>query len=366
MDRPFKEEQKYLEGKLKHNPDSILFARLAEMYLSLDRVEEAIKLCEEGIRRLPSYVTGHYILSKCYLRKNKIENAKKELKRVLYYDPYYIAAHRDSGDLMIKEGWTNKAIESFEKILEVDPLNRTVRSRDQELRNRAGVLPSQQNEDFDIDIDTDLEDRAIEIPDRRSEIGSVEDIFAESNRVQLDNFQERQNADNEGAELFDLVNKIFRENDLDSPTEPEFTSVENQDEPDYKTDLDREEHGKVDEKNFLHEKPSVLNSEDEESKDNLDDDFRDFIEKVKNPPPISSQDSDSLESLAKERESKKSNPEPPSKLVTPTLGEIYISQGQYNKALGVYQLLHKNNPENELYIQKIEFLKKKLEEISQR
>ena len=50
------------------------------------------------------------------------------------------------------------------------------------------------------------------------------------------------------------------------------------------------------------------------------------------------------------------------KIVTPTLGEIYTAQHQYAKAIGVYEILKKNNPDNPIYQQKIDYLKKKLEE----
>jgi tetratricopeptide (TPR) repeat protein len=50
------------------------------------------------------------------------------------------------------------------------------------------------------------------------------------------------------------------------------------------------------------------------------------------------------------------------KFFTPTLGEIYTAQGQYAKAIAVFETLIKNNPENTLYKQKLEYLRKKLDE----
>jgi tetratricopeptide (TPR) repeat protein len=60
-------------------------------------------------------------------------------------------------------------------------------------------------------------------------------------------------------------------------------------------------------------------------------------------------------------------PAPPSasereKIVTPTLGEIYAAQGQYAKAIGVFELLSKKEPNNRSYRDKIEYLKKRLQE----
>ena len=56
------------------------------------------------------------------------------------------------------------------------------------------------------------------------------------------------------------------------------------------------------------------------------------------------------------------SPRKKEKIVTPTLSEIYAAQHQYAKAIGVYEILRKKDPDNELYSQKIEYLQKKLEE----
>jgi hypothetical protein len=50
------------------------------------------------------------------------------------------------------------------------------------------------------------------------------------------------------------------------------------------------------------------------------------------------------------------------KIVTPTLGEIYAAQGQYTKAIGVFELLSRKEPNNKHYRDKIDYLKKRLQE----
>ena len=53
-------------------------------------------------------------------------------------------------------------------------------------------------------------------------------------------------------------------------------------------------------------------------------------------------------------------------IVTSTLGEIYAAQGHFAKAIGVYDILQKKNPDNPVYKQKIEELTKKQEEAEQK
>lgn len=55
---------------------------------------------------------------------------------------------------------------------------------------------------------------------------------------------------------------------------------------------------------------------------------------------------------------------PKEKFVTPTLGEIYAAQGQYAKAINVFEMLLKKNPENEWYRTKLEYLRKRQEDES--
>ena len=50
------------------------------------------------------------------------------------------------------------------------------------------------------------------------------------------------------------------------------------------------------------------------------------------------------------------------KIVTPTLGEIYAAQGQFAKAIGVFELLVRKDPSNRAYRDKIEYLKRRLQE----
>ncbi len=59
---------------------------------------------------------------------------------------------------------------------------------------------------------------------------------------------------------------------------------------------------------------------------------------------------------------KKSGKSDKGKFYTPTLGEIYAAQGQYAKAISVYENLLKSDPDNDLYQSKLVQLRKKLAE----
>ena len=57
-----------LEAKLRDNPNSMLFARLADHYVNNDEIEKAIQLCRRGIENHPGYSTGHFVLAKSFYK----------------------------------------------------------------------------------------------------------------------------------------------------------------------------------------------------------------------------------------------------------------------------------------------------------
>jgi predicted negative regulator of RcsB-dependent stress response len=117
----------YLESRLGDNPKSLVFAHLADLYLTIERIDEAIALCIEGLKYHPTYITSNFILGKAYLAKNDSENAESEFKKVLSHDRQYLAAHKLLGDLMAKMGWENKAALHYRDILRIDPLEESTR-----------------------------------------------------------------------------------------------------------------------------------------------------------------------------------------------------------------------------------------------
>lgn len=477
MQRSIKEEVRYLEGKLSKNANSILFARLADTYLQMDRVDDAIELCEKGIRKHPYYVTGHFVLGKCYFKKKLFDQAEKELKRVLLFDPKYIAAHRDYGELMAQIGWHNSSEMSYNEILRIDPFNESARKRLEELRQAvvSSQVPNQEyalekdldeaEEDLLADLKTTPEESSkpqgeakLELepefdlepyPETLSEAESepvplslktdereleeiVSDAISEESEAEpaaKETFKEAKKEYEDDKANLDLLEDIFRDDeslDFLVDEETESKSLE---------DLDQSVNkGTVaEDQNYLYGEEFKFEETDENDNkefDGLDDEEvfalitgdEEFNKpKLKSPLDISRPSArkeprpqgessekkvaevvpqrnepalnpplkkalyemqqetrprfePSLGKAALEQEQEDKPPEgsqmsdmnnlqrKKEKIVTPTLGEIYAAQHQYAKAISVYEILRKKEPDNALYIQKIEYLQKKLEE----
>ena len=75
---------------LKEKGRDILFGRIASILLEKDDVEQAIEICENGIKKYPMYAQGHFILAKCYKKKEMFDEARVEFERVLRYDQNHL------------------------------------------------------------------------------------------------------------------------------------------------------------------------------------------------------------------------------------------------------------------------------------
>jgi hypothetical protein len=93
--------------------NSILFAHKASNLLESGASEEAIQICEEGVKRFPFYAEGHFVLGRCYQAQDRLDDARLEYERSLFYAPghikaiksmafvYYKKKQRQSGNAML-------------------------------------------------------------------------------------------------------------------------------------------------------------------------------------------------------------------------------------------------------------------------
>lgn len=394
----------YLQGYLKENPDSMLFARLADAYLNHDRVDEAVQLCEEGIRKHPYYATGHFVLGKGYMAKKLYEQAEKEFKRVLLFDPKYLAAHKMYGDLMKEIGWENTCEMSYKKILQIDPLDDVARSIVGEYVIEAGDeeedinldIPEQkmpeppaQPEEQELPPQADLEsvspmpvspeeeDLLFREPEDKSEV-ETEDVI-KSQAPPPPDVDEDAEIDEAKAEEFSyILDDIFKDEVVEEGKgrtsgagsinrEGSSETPSLQDDADqFLADLQMsdDEPGQTQEQDFSDlEQPGETKpdeDEDEPANDTFDDsDFGDFGMPEAPPEPKPEK---SAPPPAPAKSSSGKNRDKGDKIVTPTLGEIYAAQGQYSKAIDVFETLIKKHPDNDFYHEKIAMLKQKLAE----
>lgn len=67
----------------QQDPTSILFAPIAEFLIRYNRVDDAIRVCMEGLNHHPDFVSGRLVLAKGLIQKKEYARAKQELKKIL-------------------------------------------------------------------------------------------------------------------------------------------------------------------------------------------------------------------------------------------------------------------------------------------
>jgi hypothetical protein len=76
------------------NPSSVVFAPIAEYLLMYRMVDDAFKVCREGLKHHPSLVSGRLAMSKIHIARGNWEEAEAELAQVLSVVPQNPTAQR--------------------------------------------------------------------------------------------------------------------------------------------------------------------------------------------------------------------------------------------------------------------------------
>lgn len=437
-----------LKSRLQQDPDSLLFARVADGLLDRGQLDEAIRICEEGIRKHPYYVTGHMVLGKCYLKKKLFDLAEKEFKRVILFDPKYIAAHKYYGDLMREVGWDNTCEMSYRKILNIDPLDKNSREVLETLerikpKEQKVVTPENTAREV-VDMDdiispTPVEDANADVKTKTQSINIDDDLFAVVDTEKEPEKEAPKNeSENDEKFIATILEDIFDDNENESTEveeEPAHDTIDelnikisprpspkedDQEEPEkdaseiierFEEDTiefggmadiggETTEHLKSSE-DFDMDFISAATDEESEKENNEsffdtvevdnddifgqidvtdDEEIKSSIENALQDEEFSPQDSGDFEFETENSQANGTNEESlepaeveepiaeesagfeREKIVTPTLGEIYAAQGQYAKAMNVFELLAKKDPTNSVYQEKISYLKKKMDE----
>jgi tetratricopeptide (TPR) repeat protein len=114
------------EQRLAHNPQSLIFSRLADCYRKRGDIERAIDVCSQGLNSHPDSITGRVILGRCYLEQEKYQEAATEFTKVIEQDRRNQVALKMLADVYTHQGMTEKAGDIYAFLLKVDPGNQSI------------------------------------------------------------------------------------------------------------------------------------------------------------------------------------------------------------------------------------------------
>lgn len=324
----------FLALKLSENPQSPLFARLADLYLEKGQTVEALHLCEEGVRLFPEYYAGHLVLGKIHHALQEYSKARVALQRALELSPFNqvvqsllssLPAQPDESVRTTDETYFTPVQEQTVEVevqpspdIPAQPVEPQLEMSAEEISFPAPVVESQPvsptSEQEFVSFDEYLTQHAAEIP---TESSTTLDEYLSSSPAH----QQPQEPVTEESPIVEQESLPIEP--LPQQTEPEivFTSPE-------QAQLFAEMMGE--------EPPQASPSiESEESRLRIDE----LAEQLQNaerivpaenyqpPPPVEEIEKESTMGM-----------------VTPTLAEIYASQGEYNAAIQAYEILVFSQP----------------------
>ncbi len=116
-----------LEQILRADPESRVFAPLADAYRRTGRYDEALALCEQGLRRYPDWVAARVVRARIQQDRGALEAAAESFADVLRLLPDQVRAQRTLGEIHLALGRHAEAEAALERAQALYPCDREVR-----------------------------------------------------------------------------------------------------------------------------------------------------------------------------------------------------------------------------------------------
>ncbi|MBF0430836.1 MAG: hypothetical protein HQK83_06125 [Fibrobacteria bacterium] len=117
-----------LADRYEKDSRSVIFARYAESLRINHQIEEAEKICLQGISNFPDYVTGYLILGKVLVEKGNKAEAISWFEKAYELDSRCTGALKASAEVLLSQNQKASAAQKFKTILEIDPLNADIQA----------------------------------------------------------------------------------------------------------------------------------------------------------------------------------------------------------------------------------------------
>jgi tetratricopeptide (TPR) repeat protein len=102
-----------LEKRLAADPNSRMFVQLAEEYRKAGMLEQAIDVCEQGIKKHPQYPSARVALGRALLEAEQLDRASQEFEAVLKQVPDNILANKFLGQTYHRLGRLEEALKKY-------------------------------------------------------------------------------------------------------------------------------------------------------------------------------------------------------------------------------------------------------------
>lgn len=112
---------------LDENPSSQIFAALADAHRKKGDLDQAFRVCQNGLKIHPGYGSGHLVMAKINMDKGMYDWAESETQRAIELDGATRTTELLLSEVYIYKGEFNKACRLLERLLSSDPENEQIR-----------------------------------------------------------------------------------------------------------------------------------------------------------------------------------------------------------------------------------------------
>jgi tetratricopeptide (TPR) repeat protein len=128
------DEIRRFEEQYAENPDSLVFARLADLHRKAGRTERALEILDEGLERHPDYLSAHIVRARCLRALDRRRASEEVFGHVLELDGENLVALRSLAEMAWERGDGETARKRLRELLELDPSNEEARDLLEEIR----------------------------------------------------------------------------------------------------------------------------------------------------------------------------------------------------------------------------------------
>lgn len=130
--------EKYQE-LMRHNPQSQVFAPLADAYLERGLDMQALELATLGTQRHPNFPAGFLVLGKIQLKLKKLKEAELSLQRAIELSPQNILAHQLLGDVYLEQRHPLEALKAYKMVLFLNPYSQKAKMAVEKLETASAL-----------------------------------------------------------------------------------------------------------------------------------------------------------------------------------------------------------------------------------
>src|SRR3989442_143106 len=103
------------------DPNSKVFAPLAEAYRRMGLIDEAIDLAQKGVQKHPHFASGRVALGKCLAQKGEYKKAVEQLRAAVEVSPENLLAHQILAECLSKLNKPIEALNAYKMALFLNP-----------------------------------------------------------------------------------------------------------------------------------------------------------------------------------------------------------------------------------------------------